>query len=219
MVVSIIAMLIAVLLPSLAASREQGKRAVCASNLHQIGVAITMYTHEHGYYPGDHLHREPNSITTWPPRLMKYLGKQNRTFWCPTAPPTPTGTAAPPIVSFLYFAAPDEQATFSYGYNAWGAVVFNDPQLGLGGHVTDPEANEWEKSWNQGELKAEKVRRPSDMIAVTDSDSDARNSSPAAWDELVNPIDYPTEAPAGNGRAIATTEARTSFLLTRTSAT
>jgi prepilin-type N-terminal cleavage/methylation domain-containing protein/prepilin-type processing-associated H-X9-DG protein len=192
-VVAIIGLLTSILLPSLAKSRQQGKRAVCAANLHQMGVAMSMYVIEHAYYPGDHLHREPNSIATWPVRLMKYIGKQNRTFWCPNAPRDTYWNGRDPVVSSLYYAKPGEQGTFGYGYNAWGAVVFSEPQLGLGGHVTDPEANEWEKSWNQGELRAEKVRRPAEMIAITDSDSDCENASPGAWDELVNPIDYPSE--------------------------
>jgi prepilin-type N-terminal cleavage/methylation domain-containing protein/prepilin-type processing-associated H-X9-DG protein len=42
-VVAIIAMLIAILIPSLAQAREQGRRAKCASNLHQIGIAWNVY--------------------------------------------------------------------------------------------------------------------------------------------------------------------------------
>ena len=47
-VVSIIALLVAILLPSLAAAREQARRVRCASQLHQIILAITMYTSEDG---------------------------------------------------------------------------------------------------------------------------------------------------------------------------
>jgi prepilin-type N-terminal cleavage/methylation domain-containing protein/prepilin-type processing-associated H-X9-DG protein len=46
-VVAIIALLIAVLLPSLAKVRDQGKRTLCASNLHQQGLAIFSYGNDH----------------------------------------------------------------------------------------------------------------------------------------------------------------------------
>lgn len=42
-VVAIIGILASLLLPSLSKAREKGKRAVCKSNLHQIGVAIHNY--------------------------------------------------------------------------------------------------------------------------------------------------------------------------------
>lgn len=42
-VVAIIGILASLLLPSLARARESGKRAVCKSNLHQIGIAIHNY--------------------------------------------------------------------------------------------------------------------------------------------------------------------------------
>ncbi len=45
-VVAIIALLIAILLPSLSRAREQAKRAYCASNLHQNALAISAYLTE-----------------------------------------------------------------------------------------------------------------------------------------------------------------------------
>jgi len=45
-VISIIALLMSVLLPSLSRAREQAKRTVCANNLHQTGVSLIMYAGE-----------------------------------------------------------------------------------------------------------------------------------------------------------------------------
>lgn len=70
------------------------------------------------------------------------------------------------------------------------------PEIGLGSHITDPAPSPWEQSWNQGELRAEKVKRPADMIAVTDSDSDCLDASSGVWDELANPIQYPGQPSA-----------------------
>jgi prepilin-type N-terminal cleavage/methylation domain-containing protein len=45
-VVAIIALLVAILLPSLSKARTQGKNAACLSNLHQIGLASSAYAAE-----------------------------------------------------------------------------------------------------------------------------------------------------------------------------
>jgi len=50
-VISIIALLMAVLLPALNKAREQAKRIVCASNLKQIGIAIIAYSADSDLLP------------------------------------------------------------------------------------------------------------------------------------------------------------------------
>lgn len=46
-VVAIIALLISILIPSLKAAKDLARRSDCASNLHQIGVALNAYANEH----------------------------------------------------------------------------------------------------------------------------------------------------------------------------
>ena len=50
-VVAIIALLVAVLLPSLAKVRRQATAAVCKSNLRQLGMGMTMYLNRFGTFP------------------------------------------------------------------------------------------------------------------------------------------------------------------------
>ncbi|MEW6249460.1 MAG: type II secretion system protein [Planctomycetota bacterium] len=51
-VIAIIALLVSLLLPSLVRARAEGRRAKCASNLHQIGLALTYYAHDNAdWYP------------------------------------------------------------------------------------------------------------------------------------------------------------------------
>jgi prepilin-type N-terminal cleavage/methylation domain-containing protein len=75
-VISIIALLLAVLMPALNKAREAGRRVVCGNNLRQVGLAIHLYTEAYqGYYPP---HRVVNGNTCLDPtnsleRLLPYL--------------------------------------------------------------------------------------------------------------------------------------------------
>ncbi len=101
-VVAIIALLMAVLLPSLAKAREQAKRAVCLHNFQQQGVGLNAYSGDHkqvlpvrGGFAYDL--REPAAYI-WPrvkniPRLYvnqaglygKYSGKDLYFYYCPAS--------------------------------------------------------------------------------------------------------------------------------------
>ena len=50
-VIGIIAILIAILLPSLSRAREQANRTRCENNLRMIGFALAVYVSDHGEYP------------------------------------------------------------------------------------------------------------------------------------------------------------------------
>ena len=97
-VIAIIAVLIAVLLPALGKAREQSRRTVCASNLHQIYLAMQMYAHDHrGRLPPKYNYR---SVVPVPAEeavgvfrnmpgdgvqtaLARYSGNSRRIFECP----------------------------------------------------------------------------------------------------------------------------------------
>lgn len=51
-VVSIVALILAILLPSLSKAREQAYEVTCRHNLHQLHLAVEIYAHHHhGWYP------------------------------------------------------------------------------------------------------------------------------------------------------------------------
>ncbi len=50
-VIAVLSLLISLLLPSLENARESAKTVVCMNNLRQIGIAISTYGQDYGYYP------------------------------------------------------------------------------------------------------------------------------------------------------------------------
>jgi prepilin-type N-terminal cleavage/methylation domain-containing protein len=107
-VIAIIAILAALLLPALARAKQKGQRAVCLSNLNQIGLAFIIYLTDHEDHfpdrrdlksslPGGYL-----PWTTWPPSdpragwaATNFQAEcPNWNVWsCPTAISSITGNA------------------------------------------------------------------------------------------------------------------------------
>lgn len=50
-VISIVALLVAILLPALSNAREQAYRIQCASNLRQMGISLMLYDNDHDVFP------------------------------------------------------------------------------------------------------------------------------------------------------------------------
>jgi prepilin-type N-terminal cleavage/methylation domain-containing protein/prepilin-type processing-associated H-X9-DG protein len=206
-VVAIITLLISILLPSLSQAKEKSRAVVCASNLHQLGLALQEYTCEEGHYPGHHIVRRPylSPWIVWPTRLRRYTGGEMKVFHCPTADEaywwqeTHDWWRAQQL-KCPYGYYPDEcpmtdHTGFCYGYNDWGTCEFSNPHLGLGGHVDDRDCD-----WC-GEWPVDKVKVPAEMIAIADSKSDND------WDTAIDPsvweaAEWPSQRHTGGSEVL-----------------
>jgi prepilin-type N-terminal cleavage/methylation domain-containing protein len=128
-VVSIIALLISVLLPSLSKARAQAKRTLCATNLHQLCQALYLYAGEaradhmpwnetmSAYYwtvwSRDTLGRPDNDVPAWKGQLYSYVPNQ-RVLECPAD----NGDRHPGISSPVWRKKLFDYWRSSYIYNA-----------------------------------------------------------------------------------------------------
>jgi prepilin-type N-terminal cleavage/methylation domain-containing protein len=106
-VIAIIAILAALLLPALSSAKERGRRAVCLSNLRQVGLAIHSYaadsegkipygpkappfTNPGDFYPSTGAATSLISLQSGAPvglglMLQSYIAKQPRILFCPSS--------------------------------------------------------------------------------------------------------------------------------------
>jgi prepilin-type N-terminal cleavage/methylation domain-containing protein/prepilin-type processing-associated H-X9-DG protein len=99
-VIAIISILASLLLPALSAAREKGRAAVCASNLHQLGIAAMAYTDDYnGYLPTQGAGWPDTSCgfgqfgCGWVYQMLPYIGSSkaaykgdNKVLFCPSDP-------------------------------------------------------------------------------------------------------------------------------------
>jgi type II secretory pathway pseudopilin PulG len=157
-VIATIALLAALLLPTLSRAKAQARSTACKNRLSQIGRAMAMYLADHNRYPplyGDA--GGPSSFETWAQKLYRYapLSCTNRSWHCPAY------TASGGVVELvLPPGLPGRYVNWtSYAYNAFGiAGVQLWPNLGLG--VFAPTS-----------LGEQEVQAPSEMYTVADARS------------------------------------------------
>ena len=73
-VIAIIAVLASLLLPALASAKAKGRQAKCASNLRQIGLALSMYAADHDGWLPLTTHGSADTNRSWIFTLRPYLG-------------------------------------------------------------------------------------------------------------------------------------------------
>lgn len=130
-VVAIIALLVAILLPSLQAARMQSKGAVCLSNLHQVSVATSYYVERDRWYPRAWWSAEKR----WMDAVKPFVSKKSDVYRCPSDPKQiPVAWDATIILSYGIntFCFADQGSCFWYGVKAdrvrrpAGVIVFSD---------------------------------------------------------------------------------------------
>jgi prepilin-type N-terminal cleavage/methylation domain-containing protein/prepilin-type processing-associated H-X9-DG protein len=88
-VIAIIGILAGMLLPALNAARENGRRAACAANLHQLGIALLAYAGDYGNHtPTADWNRDVNAApgarpVCWPQALVNGSYVVAKVFQCP----------------------------------------------------------------------------------------------------------------------------------------
>jgi len=114
-VVAIIATLMAILLPSLGAAREQAKMAVCLSNLRQTGVGFTYYSDDqNGMYPASVDPADPNGSN---PTVWLWMGRGFRNFVGPYLVPDISKENPSVLVCPSDKTDPDTFERTSYAYS------------------------------------------------------------------------------------------------------
>lgn len=161
-VVSIIALLIAILLPSLSKAREQSRRVVCQNNLRQLQHAIVFYLSDHkGIFPPHRTKvregtkgRDDLGEWAWFQQLERYTKS-------PEIPHCPTLANHMQEDSGIVWSWAYNRLDIGYGYNAWF--------LGLWNHATNGGYEEYAGLRSHPWFSESRVKSPSLNILLADA--------------------------------------------------
>src|SRR5688572_18530724 len=183
-VIAIIAILIAVLLPALTKVKRQAEEVKCASNLRQLGIAMTMYTQQYRYFPTASLTVPGigNTAYCWPVRLRKFLKGNQGVFYCPSQDercqwkpdaPGPVVYATAEATSFGYEVG--ERYLFGVGtyfsYAANGVGSGGGPGF-PGRGMSGDNHNLVDSSATRGARRVSSVKSTSEFLLIADTGAD-----------------------------------------------
>ncbi len=154
-VIAVVAVLAALLLPSLSKAKAAAQSARCKSNLHQIGIALKLYTDEFQKYPlCAAMEGGAQAYSLWDGKILPFAAGNRDLFLCPSQQPVSKWTNDPSV----------PQRNPSYGYNMAGSGRYPGSSTSLGLDVGSARFG----SVSGRGLPEAQVQVPSDMLAVAD---------------------------------------------------
>lgn len=127
-VLAMLALLAAILFPVFASARRQARMTACASNLHQVGLALHQYANDHdGDYPPDDTLLSHNPHLVW--TLLTPYTRNADVFHCPD-------TLGDFNRGYFY-----DYGSMPYFYNPATFPVLKAPRPGSGAVVAECDAH------------------------------------------------------------------------------
>ncbi len=172
-VITILAILARILLPSVMGAKRKAMDIICVNNLKQLGIAFAVYTHDRKNYPSHHL-TGADTNNLWMPAIAPYVNNNYKVFLCPFAEDQARNQCS--AANFTANPKPwrpgqvmTDTRWASYGYNDWGTT--ESTACGFGG-------------WHQSAFccrKHDNIRMdPTNLFLLADSNTDC------VWDTAID---------------------------------
>lgn len=177
MVISIIALLVAMLLPALRLVREEARRARCMTHVRQWGMAMMFHAHDHDNW--FMIEDEGPAGTDWMARLEGYT-TDNEGRLCPTADD----------------AGPTDLGFGRYGgtFHRWDLTLGEGAETSYGSYAINSWLHhlpEGEAGWREGEVPESRSYYYQHLNRVNKVTSNVPMFGDAAWFNS-NPFDRPS---------------------------